>query len=797
MSDDSLDCIRADVARAATVVAPQWPLSSTIAVNPLAGFEDRPFDDAISDAAALFGSRGRLTLADYRAALAAGRITIEALEAAWHHRYPDIRPDEVSRRVDQLLADDRSPEPAPRDRAVTLAEQHDHAHGSGLRAEIDSRISDWCARWSTAPDADAYWDGWRHEHRSTWPSDPAAALGAALDRLGVGPPDQRAYLERHVAALPGWAAHLRWRDDHQPDTVLGHLAACITLEADLLTRVSAPTLGASIPPAPASPSTGTEAAAVWHDAYERVVHDELLAAIAEGSEVARNPAAPLAQVVCCIDVRSEGLRRQLEAVGPYETFGYAGFFGLAARFASLGASIDGPGATDQFPVLVSSTTQLIEQPAEGAEATRRADRELARLRTAAAIDDGWRAAKYHPIAPLALAEAAGWVAAPVAAARTGAPRLTAWITDRLPAGRRSAALTEYDRTHLAIEDQAEVVLGVLRLGLVDDHRGRPRPPATLVVLCGHTSTVDNNPFESGLTCGACGGNGGGPNARAVAAMGNDPAVRACLAERDVVVPDSTWFVAVEHDTATDIVEVLDQHLVPTSFRGALDRLRSDLTTAGRAAAADRARSLPGIGSSNDQVRAVRRRGRDWAEPVAELALAGNMAFVVGPRTMTAGLDLGRRVFLHSYEASTDPDGSVLAGILTAPLVVAQWINAQYYFSTTDPEIFGAGSKAVHNVVGDVGVLSGPGGDLRRGLAIQSVRAGDTLLHEPVRLMTVVQGSCAHIDAALADSEVLQRLVAHEWIHLVARPDPAAPWMKRTAQGWQPRRLVSAPDQARP
>ena len=115
------------------------------------------------------------------------------------------------------------------------------------------------------------------------------------------------------------------------------------------------------------------------------------------------------------------------------------------------------------------------------------------------------------------------------------------------------------------------------------------------------------------------------------------------------------------------------------------------------------------------------------------------------------------MFVHSYEPSLDPDGSTLRGILTAPLVVGQWINAQYYFSTTDPEVFGAGSKTVHNVLGDVGVLTGPGGDLRRGLPLQSVRAGDRLLHEPVRMMTVVAGSLDHIDAAIEGSPVLRRL----------------------------------------
>ena len=190
----------------------------------------------------------------------------------------------------------------------------------------------------------------------------------------------------------------------------------------------------------------------------------------------------------------------------------------------------------------------------------------------------------------------------------------------------------------------------------------------------------------------------------------------------------------------------------------------------------------------------RRRGRDWAEPVPELGLAGNHSFVIGPRALTAHLDLGRRVFLHSYEQALDPDGAVLGGILTAPLVVAQWINAQYNLSTTDPEVFGSGAKALHNVVGDLGVLSGPGGDLRRGLPLQSVRAGDRLLHEPVRLLAVVQGRREHVDAAIAGSTTLQQLIGNGWISLVARHGPGDPWQQRTAAGWAPRPgLAGAPE----
>ena len=60
--------------------------------------------------------------------------------------------------------------------------------------------------------------------------------------------------------------------------------------------------------------------------------------------------------------------------------------------------------------------------------------------------------------------------------------------------------------------------------------------------------------------------------------------------------------------------------------------------------------------------------------------------------------------------------------MTAPMIVAHWINMQYFASTVDNDHFGSGNKTIHNVVGRFGILSGNGGDLMTGLPWQSLHA---------------------------------------------------------------------------
>jgi len=146
----------------------------------------------------------------------------------------------------------------------------------------------------------------------------------------------------------------------------------------------------------------------------------------------------------------------------------------------------------------------------------------------------------------------------------------------------------------------------------------------------------------------------------------------------------------------------------------------------------------------------------------ELGHATNAVCLIGRRARTRGLFLDRRSFLVSYDPQSDSGNDILARTLAGVCPVASGINLAYYFSRVDRLRFGCGTKLPHNISGLLGVMDGHASDLRTGLPWQTVE-----IHEPLRLLMVVDAEPEDILSAADRTPAVRRLFDNRWVQLAA------------------------------
>ncbi len=813
------------VSQACDRIAPTWPLDQFIAVNPYWGWLNTPAPQAAAALGALADTRLTLPRTAFVGHWAAGRLTNKHLQAAIDRQGSPIT-------VGQLIGAMQSPEPPLRALPLLTERMQALCPAAPLpwRDIVTHQISQHCAaffdagqaRWTLdrragllvtwqrqlAADRGLPWHQSQRTmatHIAALPGDPLTLITQALDALAMPASARTHYLGALLLSINGWAAWCafeRWQarlgggDD---DQIVQLLAIRLAWEWLLHDDATAAGMAAFTGDGWAERWAHADAEIAQHHteqvvdwllqealeiAYQQPLCDSLLAALHAPTP---EPPQPEVQAVFCIDVRSEVFRRALETAAPgVVTRGFAGFFGLPIAYHPAGSALTRP----QLPGLLAPVI-TVSEASDPSPREKGLGQALAQRRQGALA---WR----QRWADLRAAAASGFSFVETCGLSYG-PKL---LKNTLPSTTQSA---RWEDTGLRTGDSglrprlpqastdptaaASLAAGILNaMGLTQDF-------APLVMLTGHGSQTANNPHAASLDCGACGGQTGEVNARALADLLNTPAVRAALAAQGMSIPAATHFLPAVHNTTTDEVQLFDTDAVPTSLHAALEALRTALATASQRARGERAPSLGLAHLSGDAPaleRSLRERANDWAQVRPEWGLADNAAFIVAPRARTRHVNLAGRSFLHDYDWRRDGDFGVLTLVMTAPMVVTNWINLQYHASALDNRRYGSGNKLLHNVVGGrLGVFEGNGGDLRIGLPLQSLHDGQRLRHTPLRLSVFIEAPRNAIDAIIEQHALVRDLVGHGWLHLFRLDGDLPAVERRSAQGWHSASATSA------
>lgn len=794
----------AAIARISHWLPTQGPLKDFIHHNTLHSLQHHPFHEGVAIAGRIFGARSYMPLADYQKRYRQGRITDAAITWAMGQSAAAI--ENVEKFRESLFIEDNRSHYPP----ASLA-NHGIRNSWLTRLEIDLNalvhpvlfrllanfLDQGISRWTLPRNDERFWDCvWRLVQNSLLPLYPFHE--PAIRALLLENPDQviltclgkivgdeqlnEQYLLEMLLAHPGWAGMVRLVEQ-TPQALLARRTISLKemIAVELACELAFLYLKKgrqfqSIGAVPRSNMTPLLHDAnfkpkvplrlkVWHEAMEWTLHAELLKAIA--THASENPAAgdksspPVAQALFCLDDRECSLRRHLEELNPaIETFGTAGFFGIDFFYQGL----DDAFPVAQCPVIIQPKHLVRESSLAQEPGKKKNGEDMNNLHIKShSLFRGWL---YTQTLGIGYAIRLAWNVFRPGGKLPNIKKLSeVKAHTHLHLLRESDTPTEDGRMlGFSLSEMADRIEGSLRnIGLTCDF-------APLVVIVAHGSSSVNNPHFAAYDCGACSGKPGAPNARAFAWMANHEPVRAQLRERGIDIPEATRFIAAMHNTSRDEITYFDEHLLQAQPISGLETFQDAMRRALELNALERYRWFE-LGPQTQDKQAAHAHVKDRSvsifEPRPEYNHSNNLYCIVGKRALTRDIYMDRRAFLHSYDPETDVQGVLLAGILKAIIPVCGGINLEYLFSRIDNSVYGAGTKLPHNVIGLLGVANGVEGDLRTGLPNQMIE-----VHEPARLLIVIEQSRAVIDKALVKIGSLREWLDNDWVRFSCI-DPAS------------------------
>jgi uncharacterized protein len=761
------------IKNATDIVAPLWPLNNFVAVNPFIGELDNTFLETSKHFREVAHEDIISPIPFFQEAYQAGEITdqniSDAIESVKQEGF------NVSlNSVIQLLKEEAY-------KTKQIYKIYSVADMLGIKETLVKEISHWLsayydkgqALWSMPWKHLSLLEAWkeitRYDKRASLlglgdvqsaiingPSNSQEYIQYALDKLNIPENYQENYLKRLFLMIPGWSGYIQYKvrsnsmQGKSDNSLLDFLAILLSYEISILNN-SDKGSWYSLFQAIEKPDTTKE------DSNEIILRYTLQKALEISYRLSlykklytkhtltKDNLRPSLQAVFCIDVRSEVIRRKLESISStIETIGFAGFFGFPIGL-QLAKSEE---VTARCPVLLSPA-YYIKEECKGKEGEKQFESYIENNKDMRI----WNVFKSLSIASFSFVESFGI--------------LYFFKLVHKTFGKKIKTKDNHDFLFPNLDYKAENNIGIPLADKIKlaksalTNMGLTKNFASIVLICGHGSETFNNPYSSGLDCGACGGHAGDSNARIAVNVLNDKTIRKSLKEEGIEIPDDTLFIAGLHNTTTDEFILYD---VENLNHQKLDELKKILQEAGNKARSERSEKL---GLSHNIHKQIFQKAFDWSETRPEWGLAGNAGFIAAPRSTTKHSNLEGRTFLHNYNYKEDTEGKTLELIMTAPLVVASWINLQYYASSVNNEFFGSGNKTIHNLTGKFAVMLGNSGDIKVGLPFQSVHDGKSLVHKPIRLNVMIEAPPEKIEFVLKKHLNVKQLFDNRWLHLTA------------------------------
>lgn len=742
------------IEQASTIIGKTWPLHTFVASNPLSGYEKTNFKEALFTAEKYLNATVFPKAKLFRNAWEEGEISKKIL-------------------VEFLLKNGFEKTP---DYYLNVLDSETHKEVLNPNHQLDRNMSKWLAafmdeglaEWDMPFKEEGFYTAWRNlviydsEIGEITLKEIPNTSYETLENILKGIPESEyvSLFSYHLGALPGWVGYInhraasnsKWQEEF-PIALIDYLAVRLW---------TAKKLNLALLPDEVFQNEDkillSKLKYVWLKAWEKTWQEQMLQTINASSDnkINSTEGLPDAQMVFCIDTRSELIRRNIESTGNIETYGYAGFFGITMDYESPTDGI----VRKSCPPIVPSAYKVTEHAQSDKEEVFKSYKKTINQRNF--TNNFLTRMKNMLPSAFGFVEGSGLYYGFSLLMRTLNPNWMYKTKLKKEEENLSICSPKMSSPKQQEDLSADIALSE-KVGIVKsafDLMGWKKF-APLVLFVGHGSHSANNPFGSSLDCGACAASPGRHNARMLASMANLPEVRMELkTKHDIDIPDATIFIGAEHNTTTDAIVLFDSE-IPKAFQEKIEKLKSKLQLAQKTATQER------LGNSINSIHLAYKKANDWGETRPEWGLAKNAGFIIGSRELTKNINLNSRCFLHSYDWELDTSGKALESIMQGPMVVTQWINNHYYFSTVDNEVFGGGSKITHNITGKFGVVQGNGGDLKMGLPLQSLYESDEkMYHRPLRLSVVINAPIERVSQIIVNNENIKSLLDNEWIYLM-------------------------------